>query len=152
MSPPVQRRPLPPTVLLVCLLLQVALHLAWPGPRLLSFPLILAGLAPLLAGLLLNLAADSALKKAVTTVKPFQESTALVTGGPFARSRHPMYLGMVLALVGVAMLLGSGTPFLLVPLFGWVAHRAYIRVEERMLAERFGTAWQTYKATVRPWI
>ncbi len=45
-----------------------------------------------------------------TTVKPFEESQALVTGGVFRISRNPMYLGMTLILLGVTLILGSVTP------------------------------------------
>lgn len=50
--------------------------------------------------------------QAGTTVKPFQESTALITDGVFRLSRNPMYLGFVLVLTGIATLLGSLTPWL----------------------------------------
>ncbi len=145
-------RPLPPAVLLAFLLLMVILHLTLPGPRVVAFPFTFLGVLLLLAGVALNLAADEALKRAATTVKPFQESAALVTGGPFSVSRHPMYLGMVLGLLGVAILMGSLAPLLLVPLFALVVQREFIRVEERMLDARFARAWQAYKAKVRPWI
>ena len=85
-------------------------------------------------------------------MKPFQESAALVTGGPFSVTRHPMCLGMVLGLLGGAILMGSLTPLLLVPLFAVVVQLGFIQVEERMLDALFAEAWQAYKARVRPWI
>lgn len=96
--------------------------------------------------------ADSAFHKASTTVKPFQESTALITDGVFSISRHPMYLGFVMIMVGVALLLGSLTPWLIVPVFAMLMEVIFIRVEEHMLAEKFGSTWQTYKEKVRRWI
>jgi protein-S-isoprenylcysteine O-methyltransferase Ste14 len=90
--------------------------------------------------------------KAKTTVKPFQESATLVTDGVYRISRHPTYLGFVLILLGLAILLGSLTPFFIVPIFAVVMDRVFIVADERMLAEKFDQAWLDYKATVRHWV
>jgi len=58
----------------------------------------------------------------------------------------------VLALMGIAVLLGSVTPWLIVPIFAVLMDRVFITVEERMLQARFGQAWSEYKARVRRWI
>lgn len=68
---------------------------------------------------------------------------SLVTGGPFAYTRNPLYLGNVL------MALGIGT---FAPAFGWVfinlAQMAFIvmliRWEERGMRERYGDAFNAY--------
>lgn len=65
---------------------------------------------PLIFGVALNISADRMFKQHKTTVKPFEESTSLVTDGVFRFSRNPMYLGMVLILSGVVLLAGSTTP------------------------------------------
>ena len=63
-----------------------------------------------------------------------------------------MYLGMILILTGIAVLLRSLSPFLIVPLFAILIDRTYVRVEEQMLAEKFGTIWDAYKAKTRRWL
>ena len=143
---------LPPTVLLVALLCTGILHWAVPGMRILAPPWTLAGLVPLAGGAGLNLAADRAFKRRGTTVKPFVESSALVTDGVFAISRNPMYVGFVLMVLGLAMLLGSLIPFLVVLALGPVLEFRFIRAEERMLAARFGAEWEAYRNRVRRWI
>jgi protein-S-isoprenylcysteine O-methyltransferase Ste14 len=100
----------------------------------------------------LNLLADRALKHSRTTVKPFEESTALITGGVFRISRNPMYLGFALILFGIALLMGSLAPHIVIVAFSVLIDVVFIKVEERMLGERFGEAWLRYKATVRRWI
>jgi protein-S-isoprenylcysteine O-methyltransferase Ste14 len=148
-----KRKPvLTPTYLYVALLAMVALNFLFPVRRIIPFPWDLLGLIPLALGAVLNLSADNAFRRAKTTVKPFEESAALVTDGVYRISRHPMYLGFVLILLGVAILLGSLTPFLIVPIFAIVIDRRFIVVEERMLAEKFGQAWLDYKARVRRWV
>jgi protein-S-isoprenylcysteine O-methyltransferase Ste14 len=143
---------LPPTYVFLALVAIAGLHLLAPVTTIISWPWRLVGIVPLGAGIVLNLIADRAFKTTGTTVKPFQESSALVTGGVFRLSRHPMYLGIVLIILGIACLLGSLTPFVVVPLLGFLLDRRFIRVEERMLEETFGAAWLEYKARVRRWI
>lgn len=143
---------MPPTYLLAALILMLGLHFLFPGIRLISLPWNLIGLLPLGAGVALNLIADAAFKTAGTTVKPFQESTALLTSGVFQISRHPMYLGFVLIIIGVALLLGSLTPWFIIPIFIVLMEVVFIQEEERMLAEKFGQAWLEYKNKARRWI
>jgi protein-S-isoprenylcysteine O-methyltransferase Ste14 len=146
------KKPLPPTYLFSSLLLMTGLHLVVPVLEVIRFPWSLTGCVPLLVGIVLNLVADQAFKRAGTTVKPFEESSALITGGVFRISRHPMYLGMVLILFGVAMLLGTLTPILVVPVFALLMQYRFIMVEERMLEAKFGAHWTNYKSRVRQWV
>jgi len=147
------RKPvLPPTYLWAAMLAMLAFHFGLPVKRIISFPWNLLGLLSLVLGAALNVLADKDFRVLKTTVKPFQESAALVTGDVFRICRHPMYLGFVLILLGLAVLLGSLTPFIVVPIFAAVIDRVFIVVEEQMLANRFGQAWLDYKSRVRRWI
>jgi protein-S-isoprenylcysteine O-methyltransferase Ste14 len=146
------RAVLPPTYLLVALILMVVLHFAFPVSRIIPRVWNLIGIIPILGGIALNLLADGSFKRVGTTVKPFQESSVLVTTGAYGISRHPMYLGYVLILVGVAVMLRSLTPFFVIPVFIVLMEVIFMRVEERMLADRFGEAWSSYKSTVRRWV
>ena len=146
-----KKRLLPPAYLLLSIAAMLALHLLAPICRTASWAFRLGGLAPLAAGLALNYWADRIFKRARTTVKPFATSAELVTHGPFRFSRHPMYLGMVLVLVGTAMLLGSLSPLAAVGAFVWVIRR-FALVEEQMMAETFGQAYAAYRGRVRRWI
>jgi len=128
------------------------LHLAVPVHRYWSFPLALAGAVPLVLGILLNVTADRQFKRHETTVKPFQQSSALVTAFPFSISRNPMYLGMSLLLLGVALLMGTVAALIPVVIFPYVMDRLFIRVEEKMLAETFGREWEEYQSRVRRWV
>jgi protein-S-isoprenylcysteine O-methyltransferase Ste14 len=145
-------RPFPFFYMFLSLIAMTILRFALPGARVVPFPWNFLGLLPLLAGVWLNLAADRAFQRAETTVKPFQVSSALITKGVFCISRNPMYLGMVLILVGIAILMGSLAPFVVLAVFGILVHVIFIRIEERMLAEKFGEAWVAYRAKVRRWL
>jgi protein-S-isoprenylcysteine O-methyltransferase Ste14 len=143
---------LPPTYLLLAIVLMLALHLFLPLKRIMPAPWNLAGLLPLAAGVWINLLADQALRRAGTTVKPFEKPSALLTDGAFRFSRHPMYLGFVLVLIGVAALLRSLTPWIVVPVFGAWMEVAFVRYEESALARAFGEEWDQYKTRVRRWL
>jgi protein-S-isoprenylcysteine O-methyltransferase Ste14 len=147
-----QRKPLPPTYFFLAIAAMAALHHFLPLTSIIAYPLNLIGGIPLLAGAILNILADNALKAAHTTVKPFQESNALLTSGVYRFSRHPMYLGMVLILLGLALVLGSLSPYIVIVIFAIAMERIFIQTEEHMLAHKFGDHWLDYTQRVRRWI
>lgn len=146
------RRIMPTTWLLLAMVLMALLHFTVPAMTLLTAPWTLSGLLPLAVGFFINMLADRAFHQAQTTVKPFQESNALLTDGVFRFTRNPMYLGFILVLGGVALLLGSLTPWLVLPPFVVLMQRGYIVEEEQMLAQKFGPAWNAYRTRVRRWL
>jgi protein-S-isoprenylcysteine O-methyltransferase Ste14 len=143
---------LPPTYLLVAILIMLALHLVFPVIKVIPTPWNILGIVPLACGIALNLAADKAFREAGTTVKPFEESTVLVTSGVFRLSRNPMYLGYVLILIGIAIMVRSLVPYVVIPIFAVLMDRIFISVEEGMLAGNLGQAWSAYAEKVRRWI
>ena len=83
---------------------------------------------------------------------PFGQPRVLVTTGVFAHSRHPMYLGMMLLVIGLAILLRYATPFALTALL-WVAlNWRFIPHEERVMSNAFGQEYQEYRAHTRRWL
>lgn len=147
-----RKRILPPTYLIVSIIAIIALHFLFPILKIISFPWSVIGIIPLFIGIIINLVADKAFKRHGTTVKPYGESTSLITDGVFRISRHPMYLGMVLILIGISILLGSLTPFLVAMTFAVIMETVFIKVEERMMSEVFGGAYLEYKKKVRKWL
>jgi protein-S-isoprenylcysteine O-methyltransferase Ste14 len=134
----------PPVYLFLSIAIILLLHFLLPGTRVLSFPWNLFGVIPLALGIVMNLVADRSFKKNETTVKPLEESTALITDGVFRFSRHPMYLGFVLILLGIAALMGSLTPYVIVFGFAIFMHIVFIKFEEKKLEETFGgPGWDT---------
>ncbi len=143
---------MPPTWMLIAMLTMLALHflmpLAWIIPPFWN----LTGLILIASGLILNLSADKAFHQVHTTVKPFEESSSLVTNGVFRISRNPMYLGFALILTGIAILLRTLSPYLVIFAFVAVIDKTFVRVEEQMLAEKFGASWKQYQLTTRRWL
>lgn len=147
-----RRGPLPPTWLLLALLALGALHLLESGPRLVPGPWRLLGLVPLALGCYLTLRADLLFKRAGTEIKPLLPSSRLVTADLYARSRHPMYLGFVLLVLGAAVLAGTLAPFLVTVAFFLLLTFRFVLPEERHLFEQFGSEYEDYCRRVRRWI
>ena len=145
------RKIMPTSYLLVALLIMISLHLVLPLGRVLSSPWHLVGMIPLGIGLALNLIADRAFHRVSTPVRPLESPAVLLQDGVFRITRNPMYLGFVLALLGIAVLLGSVAPFVVVPGFAALMDRVFISIEEANLERCFGEAWLRYRSRVRRW-
>jgi protein-S-isoprenylcysteine O-methyltransferase Ste14 len=74
----------------------------------------------------------------------------LVTSGPFAILRHPMYAGVLLAAVGAFLIFRTWVMVLFTPMSLVVLARA--GREETLLAEEFGEIWQAYATKVPKWL
>jgi protein-S-isoprenylcysteine O-methyltransferase Ste14 len=110
------------------------------------------GAVPVLAAIWIVGKSTLRFRKHETTVMPYEQSSALVTDGFYEFSRNPMYVAMLLLLVGVAWLLGSAMAFLPVPLLYLVLRFRVIPMEEGMLEETFGEEYLDYKRKVRRWL
>jgi protein-S-isoprenylcysteine O-methyltransferase Ste14 len=143
---------MPPIYLLAALALTIAVHFVVPLAVPIPFAWRFVGLLPIAIGTLLNIAADRRFKRIGTTVKPFLRSSALVTEGVFRWSRNPMYLGMIFIVVGVALLEGSISPWIVVAAFVIILDRVFVVREENMLRETFGEAFARYSKRVRRWL
>jgi protein-S-isoprenylcysteine O-methyltransferase Ste14 len=143
---------IPPVYFLVALGAMALLHAAVPVLPLFVAPYRYAGIVVI--ALALGLAAWGAFlfRRAGTGIVPFSPATALVTRGPYRFTRNPMYLGMAGTLLGAAILLGSLTPFVVIPAFMAVIAERFISREEAMLEQAFGSTYLEYKAGVRRWL
>lgn len=71
----------------------------------------------------------------------------MFSGGLYARVRHPRYAGMFGAVLGAALI--AGKPLLWAVLAIWAMFAlVVIRLEERELAERFGSDYEAYRKRV----
>jgi len=74
----------------------------------------------------------------------------LAVGGPYARLRHPLYVGSFLLGLGLAFAGGRvWIPVVFLCLFAWL-YRRTILVEEAELARRFGKDYESYRGRVPP--
>ena len=151
MTPP-QPRVVPPVYFLACIVGMVLLDRSIPILRLLEGTLRWGGVLPLALGLALNVMSATLFRSKGTPLVPGPEATVLVRAGAFRYTRNPMYLGFSLMLLGIALLLGSLSPLLVLPLFVWTIQMLFIQKEEIWMEERFGEEYLSYKRQTRRWL
>jgi protein-S-isoprenylcysteine O-methyltransferase Ste14 len=144
---------IPPPIVLVVVVF--GMWAAAKGSPLVSVPAgsIVGGFL-MIAGLALNIAGVMAVRRAKTTFNPLrpETTTALVSTGLFGVSRNPMYLGMLIVLLGWAVYLSSPVALIGPVVFVLYITRFQIVPEERALSSLFGASFVEYKAKVRRWV
>ena len=115
-----------------------------PGPRGLHRT---AGLVALAAGCALNLWALVERRRRTTGEFQLEQPESLVTSGPYALSRHPMYVGWWLIHLGVGVMRGSAWVAATLPAAALVEHFGVLW-EERALDREFGDEFAEYRGRV----
>lgn len=87
-----------------------------------------------------------------TGLLPGQATRTMLDEGPFARSRNPLYLGMLVLYVALGLLLPTFWGLVLTPVAVVLVEWGAIRPEERFLRERFGSTYEEYAGRVRRWL
>lgn len=142
-----------PTTYFWCLLLiSIILHFVFIMTKFIFVPYSYLGWLFIAIGAILAIWPDFIFRKNKTTVKPHEKPTKLITSGPFRISRHPIYLGFTLILLGVSTIHGTIVSFIFPLLFALIMEFKFIRMEERKLEKAFGKQYLDYKKRVRKWL
>jgi protein-S-isoprenylcysteine O-methyltransferase Ste14 len=117
-----------------------------------ALPLALCGFLTTLTGGAIVIRARAVLGSAWSLVPCAEQSTGLVTHGPYRLVRHPIYLGFMLIATGQALAFASWPALVivgvgLVPSFIWRA-----RKEERLLGTVFGEHYASYQRQTKLFI
>jgi len=73
-----------------------------------------------------------------------KEDHQLIQTGPYARVRHPIYSGLLLAMIGTGLFVGEWRAVMGVLLI-FVSHGLKARREEKMLISQFGSTYEEYR-------
>ena len=111
-----------------------------------------AGAVVAALGLALAFTGVAAVIRHRTTIVPHHPVATLLTGGPYQLSRNPMYTGLAIAYLGLALLFGSWWPLALWPIVIVAVRLLVIRPEEHYLTRRFGRTYTDYQSRVRRWL
>ena len=139
----------PPVILLCGLIAQIVLYFTFPVLVNLS---ILFGILILIIGISLVYISLRKLSKMKTTFIPDGKPEKLVKDGPFRFSRNPIYLGMLLILVGVSISLQSFSSLMISIIFGLIINFTWIKHEEKKLEDIFDSEWEEYSKRTRRWL
>lgn len=145
---------IPPPPLVYLVFIACAWGLArWAPLDLPSHQLVTyGGWASIVVGVLLMLWAAREMYRHRTTINPYGTPSSLLQSGPFRFSRNPIYLADTFVYCGVALLLSSLWPWLLLPLLILCMQRMVIVYEEHLLTRLFGDQYRAYRRRVRRWL
>ncbi|OFW97100.1 MAG: protein-S-isoprenylcysteine methyltransferase [Alphaproteobacteria bacterium RIFCSPHIGHO2_12_FULL_66_14] len=117
-----------------------------------AFSNIWLGAAVFAAGFAVAIWAIVTIRRAGSRIETNKPTTTIVANGPYRFTRNPIYAGMFLGQIGLAIAFNSLwivvalAPFYLVIRYGVVAR------EEVYLERKFGDAYLGYKSRVRRWL
>jgi protein-S-isoprenylcysteine O-methyltransferase Ste14 len=142
----------PPIIALLCIgiayLLGRLIPLPFAAPAILRY----IGLALTVVGVLLGIGAFIEFQKARTTVDPHGSTTQLVISGIYHFTRNPMYLGLLLIVIGLPLYFGLFWGIVTAPVFIFVMDHLVIQHEEIYLERKFKEAYIDYRSRVRRWV
>jgi len=140
----------PPRIAMLLMIIAIAVH--WLIPiSILPSSLMVAAFAET-TGFLIMLRAWWLFKVGQTAICPTAETTVLITHDVFTVSRNPMYLGMVLMLVGCAIYTGTLPFYLVAALYFAIINIVFCPYEEQKLQRTFGEEFLVYRRSVRRWL
>jgi protein-S-isoprenylcysteine O-methyltransferase Ste14 len=115
-------------------------------------PVRVIGMILLLAGLIVLVGAFARfVMEGLGTPAPVAAPERLVVGGVYRYVRNPMYVAILAAIVGQALILGR-LALLLYATVVWLISAAFVRFyEEPTLARRFGADYEAYRRAVPAW-
>ena len=87
-----------------------------------------------------------------TNVPSKLPTTTIVDTGPFRFTRNPIYVGMMLGLIGLAIAFNSLWLLMTLALFALIIRYGVITREEAYLERKFGDVYRRYRARVRRWL
>jgi protein-S-isoprenylcysteine O-methyltransferase Ste14 len=151
-EPNLFQRILPPFWLFGCMAEMALVHFLFPTPVVQLVGLTSLGWGLFAAAVLMAVLAKRRFDIAETPVRPFTESTSVVESGLFRYSRNPMYLAMVIGLIGFGVAIGDWLPFIIIPAFIWIIRTQFIAYEEQLMEARFGQDYLDYKSRIRRWL
>jgi protein-S-isoprenylcysteine O-methyltransferase Ste14 len=102
-------------------------------------------------GIMVSISGVLTFRRAKTSIVPIRDASTLVRTGPYAVTRNPMYVGLTLSYIGLAILLDSGWSLLLLPVVILALTRFVIEREERYMETAFGDEYRAYQREVGRW-
>lgn len=142
----------PPRIAITLLVAATVLWYLSPPETIIYLPYKLIGTIYIPLGFVVLLVAWLQFKKANAAISPTAKSSLIVTHGIYRYTRNPMYLGMLLMLLGSAFFMGTITAMLAPVIFFLIIDKVFIPYEEDKLLTSFGDVYKEYMAETRRWL
>jgi len=142
----------PPRIALALLLAATALTLLSSGQLRLTPPRPFLGPALAAGGLVVMLAGWRLFVTRHVAICPTAHTARLITSGIYRVTRNPMYLGLVLIMLGAAVGVGSSPFYGAALAYFMLMDRVFCRYEEAKLIALFGEEYDAYRRRVRRWL
>jgi len=131
--------------------LAVSAFAGWP--RLPGLPLVPPAVVLIVSGFALAGSAAWLFLSEGTAIYPTAPiNLKLVVAGPFRLTRNPMYVGLILIMLGVAFAVGTWPTFLVPIAMFLTVHFAHVPFEEQKMRRQFGAEYDAYCKAVRRWV
>ena len=137
---------------LIWIIIIIVLHYIIPIKQIVFSPYNYLGIILFVLGWIPNIWQGIRYRKIGISIPAKDMPMKLVTTGLFKFSRNPTYFGMLIALFGEAIYLGSLVTFVVPVLFFILIRKFNITFEEKNLEKKFGKNYIEYKSKVRRWI
>lgn len=111
-----------------------------------------AGWILIIAGIALLMWAQITFRHHGTTVIPNRPASTMVTSGPYAFTRNPMYVSLIVLYLGLALLTRMLWPIIVLPIVLILLTVLVIKREERYLDSAFGADYAEFRKRVRRWV
>ena len=143
----------PPIWALILLVFAFLFERTIPDARIAVFDSLPLAILFGIVGTGIAISAAGLFSSAGTELRPTSGSNKrLVTAGPFRFTRNPMYLGLVLLTLGIALYWGTLLFYAVPPLVFLICNFAFIPFEEAKMQRQFDSSYTDYRARVRRWI
>jgi protein-S-isoprenylcysteine O-methyltransferase Ste14 len=84
--------------------------------------------------------------------RDIEKPTEIISSGPYAFSRNPMYVAWTLIYLAIALLVNAWWLIVLLPVLILFTHYFVVRQEERQLEQQFGEPYRQYRSRVRRYV
>lgn len=142
----------PPRIVLAFLAAGFAIDQFMTAPDLYEPVQYLCGAALLIAGIGLAAAAMRRFREVGTPVETWRASSTVVAEGPYAGTRNPIYVAMLLLYTGIGVIVNAPAIVALMPVLFAVLHFGVVLREEDYLECKFGDSYLAYKQAVPRWL
>jgi len=142
----------PPKIAQAFVLVAALLHGLTPMREMVIYSQPVAGAVLGILGFCIMMWGWGLFKKQDTAVCPTAINTHLLTSGIYRFTCNPMYLGVIIILLGIAIAVGSLPFYLVTVLYFIVINHVFCPYEEQKLVATFGDDYLAYKDRGRRWL